>query len=466
MAPRTRTTISLVLWEQLTKGNERCRWASLREKFVKRFALRRRCHKDPTEVSKIVRRANETLPNFKERWTEEMGYIQGVPEVMQISAFMTNSKCPKLARRFADQVPQTVTEMMKRGGGPPKYDGYNDYNRRVHYQPYASPRQQGQRYENRRFKNQRQEVNQLSLESLVKRPKEILATELQLQLPPPPPLVGTQRKENLDRYYDYHGEKGHYTNNCLQSKRQLEVALESGKLNHLVKDVRQREETEESRSGITTPKDYDGVHGGTSVIPIQHYPRTDMNKRTLCCLIHHSCNDEVSHPKGNCHTGPSERCNLLVLAIRRQADSPVEPPRKETVEKEESPTQDIMINPTFPDQIVTIGTQFSMACRLQMINLLKDNKDMFSWQPSDMIGVPRRISQHSLSVNPSITPVAQNQRVLGLEKSKAVIKEVEEWIKAGIVRPVWYPTWISNPVLVKKLYGTCNTLVSEYAAEC
>ncbi|GKE35199.1 hypothetical protein Tco_1454521 [Tanacetum coccineum] len=69
---------------------------------------------DPTEVSKIVRRANETLPDFKERWTEEMGYIYGVPEVMQISAFMRNSKCPELARRFADQVSRTVTEMMKR----------------------------------------------------------------------------------------------------------------------------------------------------------------------------------------------------------------------------------------------------------------------------------------------------------------------------------------------------------------
>ncbi|GJS90626.1 hypothetical protein Tco_0773262 [Tanacetum coccineum] len=33
---------------------------------------------------------------------------------MQISAFMSNSKCPELARRFADQVPQTLTEMMRR----------------------------------------------------------------------------------------------------------------------------------------------------------------------------------------------------------------------------------------------------------------------------------------------------------------------------------------------------------------
>ncbi|GKE48897.1 reverse transcriptase domain-containing protein [Tanacetum coccineum] len=186
-------------------------WADLRERFVERFALRRRCSKDLTEVSKIVRRANETLPDFKERWTEEMGYIQGVPEVMRISSFMSNSKCPELARRFADQVPQRMTKMMKRvddfvkseeaykntelpkgehpekghgtpykgprpprvmqGGGPPRVDGYNTYNRRDHYQPYVSSRQQGRR------------------------------------------------------------EKGHYTNYCYQLKRQLEVALESGKLN-------------------------------------------------------------------------------------------------------------------------------------------------------------------------------------------------------------------------------------------
>ncbi|GJY58425.1 reverse transcriptase domain-containing protein [Tanacetum coccineum] len=231
-------------------------WSDLRERFVERFSLRRRCSKDPTEVSKIVRKANESLSDFKERWTEEMGYIQGAPEVMQISAFMSNSKCPELARRFTDQVPQTVTEMMKRvddfikseeafkstelpkgeqpekgpgapykgfrppriiqGGGPPRGEGYNAHNRRDHYLPYVPPRQMG------------------------RRPKEILATELQLQLPPPSPLVGTPKKENMDKYCDYHGEKGHYTNDCFQLKRQLEIALESGKLNHLVKDVRQR----------------------------------------------------------------------------------------------------------------------------------------------------------------------------------------------------------------------------------
>ncbi|GKD77156.1 hypothetical protein Tco_1339777 [Tanacetum coccineum] len=43
-----------------------------------------------------------------------MSYIQDVPDVMQISAFMSNSKCLKLARRFSDQVSKTMTEMMRR----------------------------------------------------------------------------------------------------------------------------------------------------------------------------------------------------------------------------------------------------------------------------------------------------------------------------------------------------------------
>ncbi|GJR59354.1 hypothetical protein Tco_1501516 [Tanacetum coccineum] len=45
------------------------------------------------------------------------------------------------------------------------------------------------------------------------------------------------------------------------------------------------------------------------------------------------------------------------------------------------------------------------------------------------------------------------QMVLSPEKSNAVARDVDEWAKADIVRPVKYPTWISNPVLVKKCDG-------------
>ncbi|GKC82200.1 reverse transcriptase domain-containing protein [Tanacetum coccineum] len=40
-------------------------WGSLQEKFLNRFGMLKACDKDPTKISKITRKANETLAHFK-----------------------------------------------------------------------------------------------------------------------------------------------------------------------------------------------------------------------------------------------------------------------------------------------------------------------------------------------------------------------------------------------------------------
>nr|GEV53624.1 reverse transcriptase domain-containing protein [Tanacetum cinerariifolium] len=388
------------------------RWSDLREKFVARFALRRRCSKDPTKVTKIVRKANKSLPDFKERWTKEMRYIQGVPEVMQISDFMSNSKFQKKGQGVpykGFRPPRAI-----QGGGPPRGEGYNAYNQRDHYMPYVPPRQIGQTYNNRRFEHRRQEVNQLGLESLVKRLKEILATELQLQLPPPSSLIGTPKKENMDRYYDYHGEKGHYTNDCFQLKRQLEIALESQPQNH----------SEVYRVEASSP--YNIIFGRTGMREL----------RTVSSITHAMM--KFPTQRGISMLVPRKDAIFKCRQIDVRQASLEEPPEEKTGDKKEGLTKDIMINPAFPDQKITDGTQFYLACQNKLIELLKDNNDVFAWQPPDMVGILRRISQHTLNVNPSITPVAQKQRTLGQEKSKVVTKEVEEWLRSRISRTKKY----------------------------
>ncbi|GJS57276.1 reverse transcriptase domain-containing protein [Tanacetum coccineum] len=89
-------------------------WAELRTQFTTRFSTRRACFKDPTEITKIVRKTNETLVSFKERWIVEISFIEGVPEVMIILLFMDAHKFPELAKRYSDKVPKTVDEMMVR----------------------------------------------------------------------------------------------------------------------------------------------------------------------------------------------------------------------------------------------------------------------------------------------------------------------------------------------------------------
>nr|GEX21588.1 reverse transcriptase domain-containing protein [Tanacetum cinerariifolium] len=117
-------------------------------------------------------------------------------------------------------------------------------------------------------------------------------------------------------------------------------------------------------------------------------------------------------------------------------------------------TEEVLVNPSFPGQLVTIDRGLSEAGKDQLKCLLKDNMEVFAWEPADMTGVPRRIIEHVLNVNPSLDPVCQKQRTFSIEKSKVVTNEVAEWIKTGIVRLAKYPTYISNPVLVKKGDGT------------
>ncbi|GJT60407.1 reverse transcriptase domain-containing protein [Tanacetum coccineum] len=72
---------------------------------------------------------------------------------------------------------------------------------------------------------------------LTKTLKEILTVE-SVSFPEPPPLIETPEKQNLNKFCDYHGDRGHNTNDCYHLKKQIEEAMASGKLAHLVKDIR------------------------------------------------------------------------------------------------------------------------------------------------------------------------------------------------------------------------------------
>ncbi|GKG29025.1 hypothetical protein Tco_0416390 [Tanacetum coccineum] len=47
-------------------------------------------------------------------------------------------------------------------------------------------------------------------------------------------------------------------------------------------------------------------------------------------------------------------------------------------------TEEVLVNPSFPDQLVTIGGGLSEAGKGQLKCLLKDNMEVFAWEPADM----------------------------------------------------------------------------------
>nr|GEU65014.1 reverse transcriptase domain-containing protein [Tanacetum cinerariifolium] len=140
----------------------------------------------------------------------------------------------------------------------------------------------------------------------------------------------------------------------------------------------------------------------------------------------------------------NEPMQLDDMEERRQLDKGRKPPKSGVEEK-------IVVNDNYPKQLITIRGGMSTECRHALIHTLQKNVDIFAWTPADMTGIPKAITEHSLNIYPHIEPKAQKKRSLASDKRKVVTDEVNEWLKTGIIRRVRYPTWVANPVLVKKV---------------
>jgi hypothetical protein len=88
-----------------------------------------------------------------------------------------------------------------------------------------------------------------------------------------------------------------------------------------------------------------------------------------------------------------------------------------------------------------------------LVDFLRVNAKVFAWSPSDMPGIPREVAEHSLDIRTGARPVKQSLRRFDEEKRRAIGEEVHKLLATGIIREVFHPEWLANPVLVKKKDG-------------
>ena len=58
----------------------------------------------------------------------------------------------------------------------------------------------------------------------------------------------------------------------------------------------------------------------------------------------------------------------------------------------------------------TIGTGLGPGQEEALVRFLRANKEIFAWEPNQLVGVPREVIQHHLRVCPNIRPVKQRAR--------------------------------------------------------
>ena len=76
-----------------------------------------------------------------------------------------------------------------------------------------------------------------------------------------------------------------------------------------------------------------------------------------------------------------------------------------------------------------------------------------SSQASDIPGFPREVIEHHLAVCPHARPVKQKVKKQALERQEFIIEEMRKLEVVGLVRGVLHPTWLANPVVVRKANG-------------
>nr|GEU37698.1 reverse transcriptase domain-containing protein [Tanacetum cinerariifolium] len=417
---------------------------------------------------------------FIARWTVETGFIMGVPEVMKISSFMDSVKSHELAKRFSNKVPTTVNEVMER---------LDDFVRSEEAcintelpkgkvsETHRKKSLSFNRRDNRSFRNTHPGESRRNEYRSNYRERNAYPANIIRDDRAPYPLrgenitTGLLQSGNTGRYCDYHQEKFHYTNECIQLRKQLEMALEPGKLNHLVKDVRQRGRGSHGRDA-PQPAQVINLISVNSVKDKKPKVR-EMTETWMNILISFptiSSKDIFEEPlivkaevegylvrpvyvdKGSSVEVMFEHCfeNLdsrikarlketrtdlrtFMKFIVVRAPSPYNVGRSglKTLRAIPSTIQSMMKFPTLKG-VATLVTQtvIIIECRrLEKKQIIEEESS--EWEKE--VAITKEVL-----INPSF-PDQRKRRTFSTEKSGVVTNEVAKWVKAGIVRLVRYP---------------------------
>jgi hypothetical protein len=83
-----------------------------------------------------------------------------------------------------------------------------------------------------------------------------------------------------------------------------------------------------------------------------------------------------------------------------------------------------------------ISANLDSSFREELIKLLKEYKDCFAWDYSEMPGLDRSIVEHRLPIKPGYKPYKQPpQKIYKDEVLADVKKEVERLIEENFIRP-------------------------------
>ncbi|GJX74604.1 reverse transcriptase domain-containing protein [Tanacetum coccineum] len=221
----------------------------LKVAFLAYFMQQKNYVNDLVEIHNIKQRDGETIEDFMKRFKVKTGRMKGAPECMRISRFMHGVNNPELTKRLNEHVPKTMEEMM------------TITTAFIRGEAAAASKKKG----HSSWKSQDQS----------KRHAPEGKADFRGKFKPPPSMVTPVEKRSNNKFCDFHNDKGHSRDECMQLKKQVKELMQAGKLSHLIKEIKQgRDQTKNGK------KEAQAKDKSLAIYMIQPWQRTTRQKLT------------------------------------------------------------------------------------------------------------------------------------------------------------------------------------------
>src|SRR4051812_11323938 len=132
---------------------------------------------------------------------------------------------------------------------------------------------------------------------------------------------------------------------------------------------------------------------------------------------------------------------------------------EKTIQPHEEPIEVVNIGTDEEKKEIKIGAELEDTVKQRLIQMLRDNVEIFAWSYEDMPGLDADIVVHRLPIKENSPPVKQKLRRSRPDMAQKIKEEVEKQFNAGFLKVVNYPPWIANIVPVPKKDGKVRMCV-------
>eukprot|EP00253_Pinus_taeda_P030292 PITA_30292 len=106
-----------------------------------------------------------------------------------------------------------------------------------------------------------------------------------------------------------------------------------------------------------------------------------------------------------------------------------------------------------PGKTLNINPNLTDDQKQQLMKLLKENKEAFAWDYTDMKGISPELCTHRIYIKEGSRPVCQPQIRMNPNLREIVKEELQKLLNAGFIYPISDSEWVSPLVIVPKKMG-------------